>query len=248
MNTCINYKNEYEDLLNEYIYLIEEKEYLLYKKQPCLEQEYLANFSELMKEEVKIHMQVKNLRNKIDMIMSNIDKDENFDIKDFKKKNPIDLNLCQGFDLDKIFKKGKLNTNEDSLNFDEEKEMRAIFKLLVRRLHPELHLTMTKTQMKLWEKTKQAYRTNNIGALKLVSNVFEHEVKHKEVYSVEELKEKIDRLSNDINQIKNTFPFNVENSIDNSSWIEECKEVIEKRIDKLKEDRLNLLNILNELE
>ncbi|RDY23547.1 hypothetical protein CHF27_007950 [Romboutsia maritimum] len=243
MYKSINYEREYKSLLDKYVNLIEKKEYSIYIKQPYLEYEYLLKFSELMKEELKIYIHVKQLRKKIDIILSKQKNNENLN-DDYD----IGFLLKDNLDIDKIFEKSKNSVNLKKASDLEMYEARRIFKLLIRRLHPQVNKNITSAKKKLWKRSKEAYYANDLSTLRMISNIFDHEIECEFIYSIEELKEEIFIISKEIESIEDGFPFNIEKDIDNSSWVVECKNVIRERIKKLKEDELNLTNILNDLK
>ncbi|RDY27528.1 hypothetical protein CHL78_008665 [Romboutsia weinsteinii] len=238
---------DYDSLLTLYIDLIRKREDVIYKKQPYLESKYVLLFSELMQEELVLTINIKKLKRKIQVYLSDLK--TNVDFENEKTINrEISILKEQVIYLDELVRISEINMNIESLNIEEKENLKILFKNLIRILHPDLVTKSSENKRKLWEKARDAYNTNNIQIIRILSDTLAmKENKGIREYNQEDLEQKITEISNEIKEAKLGFPFNIEKDMEDMNWIEESREEIRERIDKLKDDEKKLINFMSGL-
>jgi hypothetical protein len=122
--------------------------------------------------------------------------------------------------------------------------LRKLYKQLAKQLHPDVNDHLTEEQVNLWHLVKDAYETGDLGKLKAIQVVYEKELttagnkiaeltEEEIILKIEVLKEGIKVLYEQVRQIKNVFPFNMEAQLKDDEWISAKTEELKKELDEL---------------
>ena len=123
-------------------------------------------------------------------------------------------------------------------NFYCKTEFSNLYKKMLVRISPIFN-KMNKNKERLWEKTELAYIYNDIGKLKMISNVLLDNYKPTKVYTSEELINEINELKKEIKSMEDIFPFNID--IDDEIYIKTYRKEIEDRLYILNKEENKLL-------
>lgn len=233
--------DEYCILINRYIELIEEREELQFKIVPYLKFKYLISFGLLMKEELYTIISIKKL-NKINHLASSGFKNKmEFELgkkKDVVLNREIEFLRVQIENIDNMSKGSKIYIN--NLTNEDIDELKAIFKLLARRLSPEINNNISARKNRLWNRAKEAYNKNDLASLKVLSNLLNNGADYNVRINIDDLQSKINQLYNDIENIKKEFPFNMKENLADDNWILESRCDMINRIEELKKEEERL--------
>jgi hypothetical protein len=117
------------------------------------------------------------------------------------------------------------------MNDAETDEFRELFRLLVRKLHPDINPCQNDKQRMLWFSLQGAYEKGDIRKLNEVATTLGHagslpflpECSTSEAWEKAkgELEKKIAALNAEIRQIKTAYPYTLRDQLQNDRWIEE---------------------------
>ena len=127
-------------------------------------------------------------------------------------------------------------------------------KKIVKKLHPDINPFINNEQLKLYYNAVDAYKRGDLKIIRLIFNLIEDMNIDNDYNSIEELifykesiKESIDKIDNDIKNIKNQFPYNIKELLINKEELKKRKREYDKQLN----DYLNGINkgeeILKEL-
>ncbi len=239
---------KYKNLIKEYVDVIEQRDNFMLKKQMYLDAKHIIVSYDLMKEELSTKMSIKKLNIEKNMIKSSIKLQKPLDKEKIgylinKEIEPLEEYLKCIDDLAHdakycIYRYEEYNAYNN--------EVSNLYKKLIIRISPIFNY-MNSNKEKLWRKIELSYIYNDLNKLKIISNIVEENHKINKIYTKEELCNNINDLNNEINSMKEIYPFNVEEYINDRSYINQYRNEIIDRIIELKEDERMLkieVNIL----
>lgn len=224
---CKNIETEYMLKVGNLEYKLLEKEY-----------EYLK-----LKRKIELVQTCINRKEKIDLNV--IDKKLDVEFKEYKEKINEKLNSVNNA----LERKGS-----KALNEEEVKELKKLYRLIVKSLHPDLNKDVTEEELRLLDNAIEAYKNSDIKTLKLISLMISKKEYNYNDSTLDELdneikylKESIEDIKKDMEIIKNTFPYNVRDIIKSKEKLDELIEDINNSI-VIYEDNISILkNRLKEL-
>lgn len=114
------------------------------------------------------------------------------------------------------------------------------YKIIVKKLHPELHPFQSEVEKDLFEKSQVAYYANDLITLNDVlecldqfdlTNKFDEQPSTYEF--IEQLEDNIASLRNNIEQLENQFPFSYRWKLADDDWVEMEQKALEDEISAL---------------
>ena len=238
--------NRYDILRTEYVKLLNDKDVLMNWGRPQLTALYSTKIGVHQVEELKLTLRVKALKRKIEIVRSlivhNLPIDEDAISRQISGElADAEMKLMQQVMQVEAGKSllANLETPQRSA------ELRNIFRLLAKQLHPDVNPELTDDQISLWHKVKDAYHAGDLERLKALQIAYEKELKGTDELlqqlTAEQLElrnnvlsEGIKVLSKEIEQIREDFPFNIEQQIKDDEWVKERVAEIEKNISALR--------------
>ncbi len=133
-----------------------------------------------------------------------------------------------------------LVSEEDTL------KLKELFRVLCKRLHPDLHPDQTENEKELFIKVKSAYDLQKIAELQHIL-LYLDEYKKKKILPIsgdekrkriEHLESNIKSLTGKIAQLQQTFPFNVKELIVDEQYIAQKQEELRSDIEKFDQERV----------
>lgn len=136
---------------------------------------------------------------------------------------------------------------------EETAKLKEVFRLLCKRLHPDLNPYQSEEEKDLFVRVKAAYDLNQLSELQKILLYLENSKKEKlpEVSAGEKqeqirhLEENIASLKSKIEQLKQSFPFTIEDLIFDEATISQRQEEIRNEIKASGEEISKYQNILN---
>ena len=194
------------------------------------------------------------LKMKMSMIQSAINRDEHPDLPAIE--NLVNIRFqeyyaeieAQAAALDQAKKVlSHLVSAEDTL------KLKELFRVLCKRLHPDLNPTQTEDEKDLFTKVKAAYELNKIHELQnILLYLDETNNDKKPLLSTDEKMARVEHLENNIKslqckiaQLHEAFPLNVKELIFDEKYIVEKQEELRNDIEKFDEQIAKYLDIIN---
>ncbi|MDU7240404.1 DnaJ domain-containing protein [Clostridium sp.] len=243
-------KEELNILNKEYLKIYEEMEDLN-KKKESLESIYMSKLGALIFLKFEKEIEYRKLKKKLNLLIQSKNKNEKIDIN--KIDDILKLELKSFYkELESIREKmndSKIYLESPILNDEEVKKIKELFRKLAKKLHPDINKNLTKEEIELWNKIKEAYENNDLVSLIVLEGIIDN-IEIKEDVSIDSIEENIEKIKNKIEKINiiikeslNEFPLNLREVINNESFIQSKKDELNKEI-KIYKEKINELNKL----
>jgi hypothetical protein len=238
--------SRFDILRTEYIKLLNDKDVLLKWGKPQLEALYSVRIGIFQVQRLQIQLQIQALKRKLEIVRSaivhNLPIDANaIDLIVAEELAEVENNILQ--QAIQIEKSRTLLSNLDTP--ERSAELRKLFKQLAKQLHPDVNPALTDDQTKLWHLAKDAYEHGDVEKLRALQVVYEKELLQAEdlleklsendlYLRMEILSEGIKLLMKEIEEIKLSFPFDIEDKIKDEDWVKTEVDKIETEIKTLR--------------
>ena len=231
------------DLRNQYTTLFATRDYMLSHEKGVLYVMYLNAVGQKQYELLCLRTDVSAIKMKVQLAQAYINKDEKPDTK--KIKIEIDARLSDYYK--QIADKAEELKSVKEVKFvsdDESKEIKGLYQMLVKRLHPDLNPGEDTSDLFL--KAQTAYKTSNLGVLRQITlslDLNDNSILRKiEICSdwksyETTLKKQIDSIRQDIQTLNEQFPFNYRDKLNDQEWISSQKTLMEKEKEALIEEK-----------
>ena len=244
--------SEYEQLLEEakrlqadLSALIMERDELKHHVCKDLQMDYMLKLGTLEYKVFELQCKILRIKRKIELIQMHFNRQEIVNIIEIE---------CQ-LDVEYAQYQEQLNEKIDEINAalerngmtqlspDEVREIRKLYNQIVKKLHPDMNLNVTERELKLFSKAVEAYKNADLETLRSIAIMISEISDYDETTdSMNELKEKIAKLkqlitvvSNEIEKIKQSFPYNQKDLLSNPAKIEERKNELHEILEEYKE-------------
>lgn len=248
---------EIEELKIQIATLIEERDQLFYHDCKLIKAEYMSKIGVLEYKIYEFQMKYLRLKRKLELYQVYINRQEipnetqietqlEIEYQEYEQKIKDMYDDVQN-SLASLT--GKVLSEEDSA------EVKKLYRILIKKLHPDLNHNYNDKTKELFFKVEYAYQNGDLKTLQNILLLIEDIDTNKdelEVGELEELKNKkkkllviIEDLYSAIDKIKNSFPYNQLNFIKNEKQIIIKQKELNATLDDLKiaykelEDRLN---------
>ncbi|MDU3350669.1 MAG: DnaJ domain-containing protein [Clostridium sp.] len=243
-------KEELNILNKEYLKIYEEMEDLN-KKKESLESIYMSKLGALIFLKFEKEIEYRKLKKKLNLLIQSKNKNEKIDINKIDDILKLELKSLYK-ELESIREKmndSKIYLESPILNDEEVKKIKELFRKLAKKLHPDINKNLTKEEIELWNKIKEAYENNDLVSLIVLEGIIDN-IEIKENVSIDSIEENIEKIKNKIEKINiiikeslNKFPLNLREVINNESFIQSKKDELNKEI-KIYKEKINELNKL----
>jgi len=238
-------RKEIEALRKEFLRLYTRKNDMLHVERDDLYIKYLNLIGKDKYEIFCLSVEVRALKMKCELAQAAINRNEHPDA--FLINRQVDKQLKDYYlqisdQADAI----KAAQEAEMINSFDLEEMQNLFRLLVKRLHPDLHPDQPEVMKDLFIQGLTAYRTHNMQLLReiimrldLNKDIDEFVSKGEDSLEqiVERLKAQIAEIESDIETLQATFPFNIRKEIMDPEWIQREKEEMERERRELEEQK-----------
>ncbi len=139
------------------------------------------------------------------------------------------------------------------LSEEEAQKLKEIFRLLCKRLHPDLNPNQSEEENDLFIKVKAAYDLQRLSELQNILLYLDDANKeklvsvpnHEKADRIQHLENQIERLKQKIDELKQSFPFNIEALIFDEVYILLKQEELNEQIKSIEEEIVKYSNIIN---
>lgn len=223
---------EINDLKNDVAKKIVERDSLIYHVCKNLKVDYMLKIGSLEYKLFKIQNEVLITKRKIEIVEDELLHKNEFDIENINQKVKIEFAEFEKIEksmLEDIDISIDLSMSE-MLDTDELEKINNIYLELQKRYNPILNINTKDEDEEILKKIEKAYR---IGSIKKLENILKETNQEMVIDDIENL-EKIRKRYNDIikenariiTKIKNTFPYNQKNLLDNENLTRRKKNEI----------------------
>lgn len=239
--------------------LYEEKDELVYHICKNIETEYMSKVGVLEYKLFEFQCKILRLKRKIELYQIKINRQEVPNENEIEEKLDIEykeyeekLNRMSSDLQDALNRK-----NYGVLSEEDSKELKSIYRKLIKKLHPDLNKVDSEKNKNLLLQVTHAYENGDLETLKnldlLIDEIVEKE--NIEIGELEELKQSkvkyeiiVNELLKSIKQIKESFPYNKKEFLKSDVLVQKRKDELENEMKMCREVYSNLENILRQLK
>lgn len=238
---------EVEKLKDQLSQLIFEYDYLINQICPKIERQYVLEFGLFEYELYNLELKIDKLKRKIQLIQIEINHENEVDL------NKIDEILAREFEeyekqlqaqVDEIKSLEDIKTKK--LSDEEFKKLKKLYKLLIKKLHPDLNPNQTFLEYNLFLSTVKHFENGDLKGLESISAILP-EKGAEEISEIDDLKNLIGEYEKRICDVKKDYPYNKKELLDDKDSGNEYKQMLIELIDDRKQKIKELENKINEL-
>ena len=241
--------------------LFAKAEYMQFEERPMLNSLYEASVGVLLFEEFKLAIQIKLTQLEINLVQAYIN--HNAPIDHYRIEEQVKA-ARKEYQARIEQKEAELKKAEDYLNSPclskvETKELRDLYRIIAKALHPDLHPDQSRDNCDLFIRAASAYRQGDLQTLRQIALILQtsnfeslNGLPDQDLLTlIEKARESIAIFQERIDLMNSQFPFTYRNKILDPQWIKEQQEELKERISKatarLKElqDYLMMLKLWN---
>jgi len=261
MNTLPAFTDEHKELTTrleqlrlEFLELFTRHKDMVENESAILTSLYLQKLGHLQLELLQKQTEAARLKMKMNLIQAAINRDEQPNLHAIE--NLINKQM-QDYYAQIEAQAAALNEAREVLSHlipeEEAAKLKEVFRVLCKKLHPDLNPNQTEEEKDLFVRVKSAYDLNQLGELQKILLYFENSKKEKlPLVSVDEkrkqirhLEENIAGLKSKIEQLKQSFPFTIEELIFDEEYILQRQEETKTQIKTSEDEIVKYQTIIN---
>lgn len=243
---------EYENLKNELLkkrtelsMLVLQRDELKYVICKNIETEYMLELGSLEYCLYQSECIIMRLKRKVELIQMRINRQEKIDVSAIDKLLDEQFREYQQKLEEKIKKMNEAieRGNGEVLTEQQAKELKKLYRAIVKALHPDLNPNVTKQQIKLFQNAVTAYKNGDLQTLRIINEMISNN--HSEddnTDNIEKMRDELIRLdrmissiNGDIEKIKSEYPYTMKDILFDKEQLNQRKEELKDNIDQCNE-------------
>lgn len=237
-------KEDVEKLRTEVSMLLLERDELRFVECKNIEMAYMLALGSIEYKAYKLHCDVLRIKRKIELVQMKINRQEKIIVSALEEI--LDEEFAEYRQkLDEQIE--KMNSALDrskgeALTAEEAKELRKLYRGIVKALHPDINPDVTPAQIQLFRNAVQAYENGDLNSLRIISEMVAEPVVAENnesamstlVKEKERLIKTLEFIHKQIDEIKSEFPYTEKELVRSPEMIEERRGELEQLISDLK--------------
>lgn len=238
-------KSEVEKMRTELSTLLLERDELQFVICKNIETEYMLKLGSIeykayeaqcaalrLKRKIELIQVKKNRQEKV--IISALEETLDTEFAEYQKQLDEQINK-----MNDVFKRSEAEVLTD----EENKELKKLYRKIVKALHPDINPDVSETQVNLFDNAVQAYKNGDLGTLRIIGEMVGNSPlpeQHKDALT--QLNEEKERLQNllkairdSIEQIKSEYPYTMKEIIEDEEQTEQKKKELENILSQYNE-------------
>jgi hypothetical protein len=250
---------EINKLKNDIANLFEERDELLYHICKDIKVEYMLKIGSLEYKAFQYQCKILRLRKKIMLIQIKLNREEEIDYDEIEEQ--LDKEFSEYIKkLNKMTKDIEIAIEINSagrLTEELTREIKEIYRRIVKKLHPDLNKNLTDQEKDLFLKATKAYEDADIDTLRTIE-ILLSEIINKPDIEIDEFEELISSKKKyedirssilyKISEIKNSFPYNQKELLEDEILLKKRKDDLNEDIKIYEEIYDELTKILEEMK
>lgn len=241
----VTLKQDVEKLRTEISMLLLERDELRLVICKNIETAYMLALGSSEYKAFELQCKVLRLRRKIDLIQAKKNRQEKIVLSAIEETLDEEFAEYQRQLDEQINKMNKAldHSKGTPLTEEETKEIKKIYRNIVKALHPDLHPEVTPAQVQLFQNAVEAYEHGDLNSLRIISTMVAEPLVVEPSESAltvlakekERLSKTLELIREQIAEIKSEFPYTMRELVESPEKIAEKKEEIEETLAELKE-------------
>lgn len=244
-------QNRLEELRQESAKLYLRAEYMQFEERPHLLSLYETHIGKLLFEEFQLNVEIRLVNLEAQLFQAYINRNERPDEEQIAHR--ISLEKAK-FKDELEEKEASIKAAQDYLNApsyskEETEELRDLYRMIAKALHPDLHPEQTQKERDMFLKAVSAYRIGDIFVLRQIALALTEEsivdIPETDLPRlIEKAQETVNSFKHRIEQMNSVFPFIYRDNLTNADWIKEQQVEIAERIATAKKQLEQTMNYL----
>lgn len=215
-----------EDLYKRYVRLLLEKEKIV-KTNFQVQQRFIELFGDLRLEMLKVEIEIAKIKKEMEYLVRKKNRNESYDLEEMDDFVNQALEGMKA-QYERMKEEQAQLKNKKMLSQEEVKEVKRLYRRLVKLVHPDLNPHQTKEQKELWHQLQEAYRNNDLAWLRELNVLIVFKTKGHEEVEIEDLEDKIEAVREEIALLKEEDLYQMRELVIDEEWIEAYKEQYER--------------------
>lgn len=238
-------KAEVEKLRTEISMLLLERDELRLVICKNIETAYMLALGSLEYKAFELNCEVLRIKRKIDLIQAKKNRQEKVVLSVIEEMLDEEFAEFQRQLDEQIDKMNKAIDHSQGrpLTDEETKEIKKLYRSIVKALHPDLHPEVTPAQIQLFQNAVQAYENGDLGNLRIISEMVADPVvpEHSEsglsclAKDKERLTKTLELIREQIANIKSEYPYTMKELVNDAEQVAEKRTELEGMIAELEE-------------
>lgn len=235
-------KNHFDALRKEIIELVFERDQLKYTICENIKARYIREYGELEYRVYKAYCDFLRLGRKKDYIQAKINRQEKVNLEVIENQLDLDFEQFQKSLKEKLkeFTQAIERGNLPFLNDEDDKELKRLYKSLVKKLHPDLNPNQSEEEAQFFMDVVSAFKSGDLKTLKLIEFLYQEGVANQAVDSMgikisfEQEKERLEairqEIKDEIEAIKQKPPYILQKLLSSNEIIKQKKESLKHQL------------------
>lgn len=215
-----------EDLYKRYVRLLLEKEKIV-KTNFQVQQRFIELFGDLRLEMLKVEIEIAKIKKEMEYLVRKKNRNESYDLEEMDDFVNQALEGMKA-QYERMKQEQAQLKNKKILSQEEVKEVKRLYRHLVKLVHPDLNPHQTKEQKELWHQLQEAYQNNDLVWLRELNVLIVFKTKGHEEVEIEDLEDKIEVMREEIALLKEEDLYQMRELVFDEEWIEAYKEQYER--------------------
>lgn len=230
-------KSEVEKMRTELSMLLLERDELQFVICKNIETEYMLKLGSIEYKAYEAQCAALRLKRKIELIQAKKNRqekvilsviEETLDAEFVEYQKQLDEQINK---MNEALKRSKLKV----LSEEENKELKKLYRKIVKALHPDINPDVSKAQVNLLDNAVQAYKNGDLGTLRIIGEMVGNNPlsdQHKDTLTQlteekDHLQSLIKAIRDNIGKIKSVYPYTMKEIIEDEEKIEKKKQELE---------------------
>lgn len=239
-------RDDVEKLKTEISMLLLERDELVHVVCKNIETAYLLTFGALEYKAYQLDTDVRRLQRKLELIRQRRNREERVDLR------VIESQLDEEFagykerlqeEMDKM-EAAIDRAKSPVLSEEETREVKRLYRKVVKKLHPDLHPGISADQVRLFQQAVDAYERGDAAILRLIDTMSDDEplpdaptpdVMAQLMADQKRFQETAESIRDEIQKVKSSYPYNVKDFIENPEKKKSRLDSLQQLVDELTE-------------
>ena len=235
-------KEDIEKVEQEFLSLSFERDHMIYQEAELLKAEYMEKIGALEYKLYEFQIAYLRMKRKLAIIQQKINCQEKVNMENIEHMLDAEYEKYE-LELSRRLQEvtWSLQVAAGGITSDEKsKELRTLYKRLVKRLHPDMNPNESREEIELFHKAVQAYKNSDINELRMIDMLTE-KISETEDTNQEnkrarynKLKKGCEEIRKEMEEIQKSFPFDKKDFLASPSAVAKRKAEIEAGIAEYK--------------